>query len=105
MRAGGPLTHQDGGPMFQPHRRPGRGSSDTRRHLALLQLEHLEDRWTPAVIGGTVYLDGNANGLLEPGETGLPGSTLQLKDGAGNVLATTTTSGTGQYQFTQRDPN
>jgi hypothetical protein len=58
----------------------------------------------PAVIGGTVYLDGNANGLLDPGEQGLAGSTIQLQDGSGNVIATTVSGANGQYQFAQRDP-
>ena len=87
--------------MFQAHRRSG---NRVPRNKASLQVETLEDRWMPAVIGGVVYLDANADGLFNTGETGLAGSTLQLHDSSGNVLATTTSDSMGRYQFTQRDP-
>lgn len=67
------------------------------------RLEALEDRWVPAVIGGVVYNDLNANGLFDAGEQGIGGTTLQLRDEAGGLVATTTSASNGQYQFTQRD--
>src|SRR4051812_43266257 len=81
---------------------------------AALRLEALEDRWAPAVIGGFVHEDCDANGLFDSSvvgtgggvtvnEAGIGGSTLQLLDGSGTVLATTTSDSTGRYQFTQRD--
>ena len=62
--------------MFQANRRrPGkRGGS---RLDASLQVETLEDRWMPAVIGGIVYLDSNGSGLYEQGKLGLAGSTIR----------------------------
>ncbi len=52
-----------------------------------------------ASVGDRVWLDFNGNGVQDPGETGINGVTLQLLDFANNVLATTTTSGDGNYSF------
>ena len=51
-------------------------------------------------IGSTVWNDVNNNGLLDTGETGIDGVTLQLLNSAGNVVNTTTTAGGGVYAFT-----
>ncbi|MFO1531861.1 MAG: SdrD B-like domain-containing protein, partial [Kiritimatiellia bacterium] len=51
-------------------------------------------------IGDFVWNDGNGNGLQDPGETGVPGLTVRLYDGASNLLATTTTDSSGKYKFT-----
>src|SRR5690242_16676375 len=88
-------------PMTQGHRR-NTGS----RNKTALKLETLEDRWMPAVIGGIVYLDANNNGLYDSGEQGLGPSSIQLRDSAGTLIATTSSNPTtGLYQFTQRDPS
>ena len=50
-------------------------------------------------IGDRVWLDTNANGAQDAGEAGINGVTVQLLDGGGNVLATATTSGDGNYTF------
>jgi hypothetical protein len=55
-----------------------------------------------ASISGTVFLDldgdGGSQRFFEPG---VPGVKLQLQDGSGNVLATTTTDLAGKYSFNQ----
>jgi hypothetical protein len=55
-------------------------------------------------VGDRVWLDTNANGSQDTGETGLNGVTVQLLDGSGNVIATTTTGGDGNYTFTHLAP-
>jgi SdrD B-like domain len=50
-------------------------------------------------IGDRVWLDDNANGTQDSGETGIDGVTVQLFDGAGHLLATATTAGDGNYSF------
>ncbi|MEZ5145347.1 MAG: SdrD B-like domain-containing protein [Acidimicrobiales bacterium] len=57
-----------------------------------------------ASIGDRVWNDANGNGLQDPGELGVSGVTVDLLDGSGNVLATTTTDGTGAYQFADLVP-
>jgi uncharacterized repeat protein (TIGR01451 family)/fimbrial isopeptide formation D2 family protein len=49
---------------------------------------------------GTVYHDANKDGVLQGGESGLGGVTLQLLDSGNNVIATTTTNPDGTYSFT-----
>jgi hypothetical protein len=77
--------------------------SSQKRRQASPRLEALEARDVPAIIGGIVYHDANANGLFDSGEAGLPGSTLQLRDEAGGLIASTTSGADGRYQFTKRD--
>ena len=55
-------------------------------------------RYTGSV-GDRVWLDANANGVQDAGEAGINGVTVQLLDGANNVVATATTSGDGNYTF------
>ncbi|HEY0514519.1 MAG TPA: SdrD B-like domain-containing protein [Thermoanaerobaculia bacterium] len=55
-------------------------------------------RYTGSV-GDHVWLDANANGIQDAGETGINGVTVQLLDGSSNVVGTTTTSGDGNYSF------
>ena len=50
-------------------------------------------------IGNFVWNDLNGNGLQDAGEPGIAGVTVNLKNGAGTVIATTTTSSTGAYLF------
>jgi protocatechuate 3,4-dioxygenase beta subunit len=51
------------------------------------------------VVGDRVWLDTNGNGVQDAGEAGINGVTVQLLDGGGNVIATTTTAGDGNYGF------
>ena len=53
-----------------------------------------------ASIGDFVWNDLNGNGLQDGGsETGIDGVTVDLYDGSGNLVDTTTTSGGGKYLF------
>jgi hypothetical protein len=53
-----------------------------------------------ATIGNTVWLDANGDGLLNNGETGVAGVTVDLLNAAGtSILAVTTTNASGNYQF------
>ncbi len=52
-------------------------------------------------IGDRVWGDANGNGIQDGDETnGFTGVTVQLKNSAGTVIATTTTNATGNYLFT-----
>lgn len=53
----------------------------------------------PLVIGDTVFLDLDRDGVQDPGEPGIGGVTVNLVDWNGTVLATTTTDPTGYYEF------
>ncbi|MGD2113458.1 MAG: SdrD B-like domain-containing protein [Acidobacteriota bacterium] len=57
----------------------------------------------PLLIGDFVWLDGNRDGVQDPGEPGIAGVIVQLVDDQGNVLATTTTDGNGWYEFGVED--
>ncbi|PSB17060.1 hypothetical protein C7B65_19810 [Phormidesmis priestleyi ULC007] len=61
-------------------------------------------RQTPGAIGDTVFNDLNGNGIQDPGETGVAGATLTLRNSAGTVLATLVTDANGNYQFTNVPP-
>ena len=50
-----------------------------------------------ASFSGTAALDTNGNGQIDGGEPRLGGRVVQLLDGAGNVVASTTTDGNGNY--------
>ena len=54
----------------------------------------------PASISGRVVVDMNANGKFDSGDLLLPDVTVNLVDGAGNLLATTKTGAEGRYAFT-----
>ncbi|MCB1400933.1 MAG: DUF11 domain-containing protein, partial [Rhodobacteraceae bacterium] len=50
-------------------------------------------------LSGTVFLDGNGDGLYSPGETTLPGYEVRLVDSAGDVIDTVFTDADGAYSF------
>ena len=63
------------------------------------------------ISGGTTFLDANMNGVLDfldldadgiqdGGETGLAGVTVNLLDSGGSTVASTTTAADGSYLFT-----
>lgn len=59
----------------------------------------------PAAIGNRLWIDTNANGIQDPGETtGLDGVTVTLYNSVGTAIATTTTTGGGFYSFTGLAP-
>jgi len=50
---------------------------------------------------GIVWNDANHNGILDPGEVGIPGVTVEVRNCSNNKLvATTTTAGDGTFIFT-----
>ena len=53
-----------------------------------------------ASIGDLVFFDANNNGIQDPQDFGLPNVVVNLLDGGGNFLATTTTNASGNYLFT-----
>ncbi len=57
----------------------------------------------PASLGDRVWLDANMNGVQDNGEAGVSGVTVELYDCDGNLLATTTTDGNGNYLFDNLD--
>ena len=63
----------------------------------------LENVVGPAITG-TVYLDKDKDGTLAAPDTPLSGVTITLKDGVGNLIATTVTDGNGNYSFTGTYP-
>jgi len=60
--------------------------------------------YQPAAIGDYVWLDTNADGLQDAGESGVPGVTVRLYTCQGELLATTTTAGDGSYLFSELVP-
>jgi uncharacterized repeat protein (TIGR01451 family) len=56
-------------------------------------------------IGDYVWLDGNANGLQDAGEEGIPGVAVTLHAADGSLLATTSTDATGYYGFNNLLPD
>jgi len=63
-----------------------------------------EVRPAAAFIAGTVYRDDSRDGGRQPAEPGIPGVTVRLLDGTGNVIATTLTGATGNYLFPNLTP-
>jgi protocatechuate 3,4-dioxygenase beta subunit len=81
--------------------RPGSGSSSHPVH---------QPQWTyftigsptaigAASVGDRVFLDVNANGIQDTGESGLAGVTVRLYNSTGTLVATTTTDASGNYLF------
>jgi protocatechuate 3,4-dioxygenase beta subunit len=58
-----------------------------------------------AAIIGNVYVDANNDGTRDIGELPIAGTTIELKNGAGNVIATTTTDANGRYVFPDLAPD
>ncbi|NLN08462.1 MAG: hypothetical protein GX186_02430 [Methanoculleus thermophilus] len=46
---------------------------------------------TSGTIGGTIFFDANANGVQDPGERGMSGVAVHLRDAAGERIATAET--------------
>ena len=53
----------------------------------------------PATLGSEVWIDENGNGIFDPGEHGIAGVIVTLLDPTGILIAPTTTSSTGGYEF------
>jgi uncharacterized repeat protein (TIGR01451 family) len=56
-------------------------------------------------VGDYVWWDTNRDGLQDTSEAPVPGVTVHLLDEAGSTIATTTTSSTGYYEFTDLIPD
>ena len=54
-------------------------------------------------LGDTVFFDPNNNGVQDAGEPGIENVDVQLLDGAGNFIASTTTDADGNYRFEDLD--
>ena len=57
-----------------------------------------------ATVGDRVWLDADGDGVLDPGEAGLPGVEVTLKDQWGTPLQVTTTDSQGRYIFINVEP-
>ena len=55
-------------------------------------------------VGDFVWLDSDRDGMQTPGEVGMSGVTVQLKDANGVIVATTTTDPNGFYSFVDLIP-
>jgi hypothetical protein len=58
-----------------------------------------------AAIIGNVYVDANNDGIRDSGEAPIAGTTIELKNGAGTVIATTTSDAAGRYVFPDLAPD
>jgi regulation of enolase protein 1 (concanavalin A-like superfamily) len=78
-----------------------------RRRL-VPRLEGFEPRLllasNPGFLQGVVFVDGNQNNVLDVGEPGLPGATVQLLDGSGNPVGSQATGADGSFLFTNLAP-
>jgi len=72
----------------------GPGAADTS-----VAENHLTFNVPQAHLGDYVWEDTNGNGVQDSGEAGLANVVVQLKDGGGNVVASTTTDASGKYHF------
>ncbi|WP_439624505.1 SdrD B-like domain-containing protein [Gemmata sp.] len=55
-------------------------------------------------LGGKVFLDTDKDGTLDPGETGIPGVTITLRNADGTVVGTAATDASGNYVFPNLAP-
>ncbi len=60
--------------------------------------------YRPVSIGDFVWVDSNADGVQDAGESGLDGVLIRLYDGDDNLVAQTSTSGGGNYIFNNLPP-
>lgn len=56
----------------------------------------------PLEIGNRVWLDGNRNGVQDPGEAPIAGVTINLYNAANTVIASAVTDANGNYYFNNR---
>ncbi len=55
-------------------------------------------------VGDRVWSDTNRNGVQDPGESGVPGVRISLRNPAGNVVASVVTDSNGNYRFADLPP-
>ncbi len=85
-------------------------SGDLLREIEQTRLSDILKRNTPlrnlqqnvfffhATVAGTLFADGNGNQMMDRGDRGLAGFTIELRN-AGGVVATAVTDATGRYRF------
>ena len=79
---------------------PGTPMSTFAKSNGLGDLEALCDA-APIEIGNYVWLDTDRDGVQDPDEAPIAGVTVELLDGSGNVVGTTTTDADGEYYFNE----
>ncbi|MCE1184871.1 MAG: carboxypeptidase regulatory-like domain-containing protein [Rhodocyclales bacterium] len=57
-----------------------------------------------STLSGQVFLDQNNNGVLNAADSGISGVAIQLLNGSGTVVASTTTDSSGNYSFANLTP-
>lgn len=85
---------------------PITGRSDNSRQLAGGEEDLTLDMGVYILVslGNLVWVDGNDNGLVDSGETGVPGLLMSLYTVGGTLVSTTTTDLNGNYRFTDLLP-
>ncbi|MEL6140971.1 MAG: SdrD B-like domain-containing protein, partial [Bacteroidota bacterium] len=78
--------------------------TDANGCMATDEVEIVVDPDACAQLGDFVFVDTNGDGVQDPGEPGVANVTVDLKDADGNVIATTTTDGNGNYAFADLVP-
>lgn len=61
--------------------------------------------YRPLSLGNLVWSDFNNSGTVDTGEPGLPNRVVDLFDGTGNLVSSTTTDANGNYRFNNLNPN
>ncbi len=82
----------------------GFGSNDNPDNGGTANLRQDFGLYRPQTLGDLVFSDVNNNGVLDAGESGIAGVTVELLDGSGNVIAGTVTNSNGNYLFTNLAP-
>lgn len=77
------------------------GNNECAIDLGIIILEEICD---PASVGDFVFQDDDGNGFQDPNEPGIPNVTVKLQAPDGTTLETTSTNGSGFYQFTDLNP-
>lgn len=58
----------------------------------------------PVSLGDRVWNDVNKDGIQDAGEVGIPGVTVKLYNGQGELIATMLTGSNGEYSFNNLPP-
>jgi hypothetical protein len=76
------------------------GRATKRRRTLRVELLEARELLAANVISGFVFHDTNHDGLFQPTESPLAGSTIELHNSVGTVIGTTTAAADGSYSFT-----
>jgi uncharacterized repeat protein (TIGR01451 family) len=86
--------------QFDPDSTPGNGNPNEDDESSATVTGQI----VTGQIRGRAFLDANANGVQETGDGGVPSVAVDLLDGGGNVIASTTTAPDGTYSFPVANP-